>query len=1780
MLTNIIYDINVNITKINGIASTPNMDILGANIAIEGTANATKETITTDRFSGEVISDVFEDVTSSLDVFIKFGNSSTTQLVTTIDNWKTWSLTVPVPNGNANADGQLLITVIAQLPDSQQEAATTVTVLVKNQATIGAIARSVIDSNLPNPTTLRRERPGEDPEPPVDPPDDPPPRPRPQSSIKLTILSPFPDQTVALGGSVPLTVKAMAEVLDGEGNVIGTSLPGVGWSLNNRSYNNPIALDSTGIGTTQITIADVGKQTIYVVARIGFGSQKNEIEQDVTVDVASPLTPVDPADLTGPIAYLSDLLGFAAKRINVGASPSTTEATLPSAAELSNIFYQRFQELLDPQNRAAGLQNIHQIRIGVDILRKYLLSHDPQWQNRPQDLTVTESNYRQQAYNALLSYLGTSPQELRRALTGDPATKTLLANRLGVEPEALAGLLLSSDQITEETLELIFGLTDTHFLRDSFAANVSPPTLLVKRKEHLQRIWGQQDDAARYPNLNIPIPVLDPDLLQADDLKSSTATDLWNQRREQVQTLLNDLRAIPGNNLARFTAAVNLALKPGASDRLKGLFAKYQLGENIESQLQELSLELPPFLYLKQIDELIETNIGLIDDEWEQTFSILVQVQKLRDRYSTWHTEEIEKGITLGPDDFKLPSSTADIFQPTLWRATQLARQTWQARLKARINQEEALTQELKSVVDSAEVIALPVLRDHLINLVRQSIDPPKNIDAAEELTAELFVDFKTAPAQKTTFVAQAIETLQGILFALRMGRLATTSPVVGATPVTSWQLQTNIRNFDEEWQWMGTYATWRSAMNVFLFPENFLQPTTRPLTLTSSSQATSFDRTIAFNDLVKELRAKPRLTPSFAQDTANQYLANLKAQSSVVSSSLGSFSFQAPTSSAQIEALRSVINTIFSAVAPNATKFQEVPTWIQEVFYFVPVLLAQQLERSGEYLTALDWYKAVFAYTLPPKTPQSLGPDPRKIYQGLILEENDLNNFPRTDDWLLDDFNPHKIAQTRANVYTRFTIRSLAQCLIAFADDQFTQETVESIPQARTRYLEALDLLNMPEMQATSQLGGKTLENSLLQSVRNHASMNLLKLRNGLNIAGLERPIRTETTIRTVTRRPTPYRYQALIERAKQLTATAGQIEASFLATLEKLDAEQYALLKAQQDIELSRTQVQLQNLRVNEAEDGVELAELQQDRTQIQVDYYQDLLRRGLLPAERDQLRDLRIASSTSFLGGLAQVGILGLGLASGGTTFLGLGAAAGVAGNATFAGGILSAASSILGAAGNAASTNAQLQSLRANFERRSQEWRQQLKLSRKDVVIGNQQIKLAQDHVLIAKQEFQIAVIQAEHAMETLNFLGNKFTNAELFDWMSRVLERVYAFFLQQATAIARLAEAQLAFERQEALPTFIQSDYWQAPSESSSTQGTDRRGLTGSARLLQAITELDQFAFLNDRRKLQMSKTFSLSALSPAEFQRFRETGVMLFGTPTEFFDRDFPGHYLRLLRQVRTTVIALIPPTQGIRATLTNLGVSRVTIDDGGFQDVEVHHGSQSVALSAPVNATGVFELTLQPDLLLPFEAIGVDSFWEFRLPKPANPFDFNTIADVLITFEYTALDSWDYRQQVIQRLDPNLSADRAFSLRSQFPDQWYDLHNPNKTTTPLTVKFKTLREDFPPNLDVISIQQVVMYFVRSRNATYQTVEVNRFSFTAEGSTDKVGGAATSIDDIISTRRGNASSWTAMIGKSPFGEWELSFPDTLQMRELFAKEQFEDILLVITYKGRSPAWPQ
>jgi hypothetical protein len=1082
------------------------------------------------------------------------------------------------------------------------------------------------------------------------------------------------------------------------------------------------------------------------------------------------------------------------------------------------------------------------------------------------------------------------------------------------------------------------------------------------------------------------------------------------------------------------------------------------------------------------------------------------------------------------------------------------------------------------------------------------------------------------------------------------------------------------------------------------------------------------------------------------------------------------------------------------------------IMTYLHEAYYFVPLHLATQLQASGYYVEALDWFRTIYDY-------QALVNE-RKIYYGLELDALQSDTYKRAAGWLMDPLDPHRIASTRRYAYTRFTLMSLVRCFLDFADSEFTRDTQESIAKARTLYVTALELCDLPELKqqldscekkiadfvivigedvpenvqpamerieeeaanitdnralasvlanikialtadkdwasrlndarslvedavasssesltmgsalgrkaqaeqraysrllmepsieraaqtsaelagldflngvaAVTGIGTATLEkekvdlswlrfipteaagsagpftptsraelegvpaaalapespsvpgnppetlmdwqdnpisvaiefcippNPTLRFLRLRAEINLHKLRTCRNIAGMRRqldpyaaPTDTTSGLPTVgaggqlvlpgiaTSRPTLYRYSVLIERAKQLVQIAAQIEGQMLSALEKRDFEHYTLLKARQELNLAQAEVRLQDLRVKEADGGVTLAELQRERAQIQVDTYEDWLQKGLNQCENEMIKayqDVAAAQKgaaeathriqekaallSSFeLGRLAGSAGGPVGVFTGASVF---------AANLNIDMYLLSQLNEDTKKAIDA-TLAAQIASINAAHERRKDEWQLQKRLAEQDRKIGEQEEKIAKDHVEVVKQEKSIAENKVKNANEGIEFLTNKFTNEELYDWMSGVLEGVYRFFLQQATSMAKLAENQLAFQRQEVPPAFIQADYWQMPSEGTTAGSTDgkapdRRGLTGSARLLQDIYQLDQYAFETDKRKLQLVKVLSLSRFAPFEFQQFRETGVLTFATPIEMFDRDFPGHYLRLIKRVRTSVIALVPPTQGIHATLSTAGLSRVVIGPEVFQTVPIRRDPELVALSSPMNSTGLFELEPQSDMLLPFEGNGVESTWEFRMPRAANLFDYRTIADVLITIEYTALNSFDYCQQVIQTLRPTLSAERPFSFRNQFADQWYDLHNPEQTSTPMTVRFRTMHEDFPPNLEALKIQHVVLYFARKDGLSFE-IPMTHLRFTEQGSAGAVGGGAPSIDGVISTRRGNAGSWTAIRGKSPFGEWELALPDTEEIRNRFKNEDIEDLLFVLTYTGRTPAWP-
>src|SRR6185436_15459427 len=108
-----------------------------------------------------------------------------------------------------------------------------------------------------------------------------------------------------------------------------------------------------------------------------------------------------------------------------------------------------------------------------------------------------------------------------------------------------------------------------------------------------------------------------------------------------------------------------------------------------------------------------------------------------------------------------------------------------------------------------------------------------------------------------------------------------------------------------------------------------------------------------------------------------------------------------------------------------------------------------------------------------------------------------------------------------------------------------------------------------------------------------------------------------------------------------RQLVATAQQIEASFLAALEKRDAEAYNLLKARQDLEIGLATVTLQGLRVGQARDGISLAEHQQGRAEIQPDHFTELLYERVALTETAEVTSILLGAAAVVLGGIATGG-----------------------------------------------------------------------------------------------------------------------------------------------------------------------------------------------------------------------------------------------------------------------------------------------------------------------------------------------------------------------------------------------------------------------------------------------------------------------------------------------------------------------------------------------------------
>ncbi|MFW9875843.1 MAG: neuraminidase-like domain-containing protein, partial [Candidatus Thorarchaeota archaeon] len=316
--------------------------------------------------------------------------------------------------------------------------------------------------------------------------------------------------------------------------------------------------------------------------------------------------------------------------------------------------------------------------------------------------------------------------------------------------------------------------------------------------------------------------------------------------------------------------------------RVMGLEHEQNLGFDITSRVEQFGLSYPAFSRLTELRNLLVLDADIQNSEWSDIYSILLQVEKMRNN-AIWRNQEKNANIVLSQDFFKIPGDEITellTFEPIVWRSTLRDRRDWTRKLETRMEQEETIITSMREIISSTEEISLPLLRDSLINMTIQ----PSIVFGVPEFTFEeqqqwlsdtLIIDTKTGGCQITTRTSQAITTIQNLIWLIRTGQFK------GTVISSDIELELSSENFDEEWKWMGSYATWRAAMFVFMYPENILLPNLRK----------SENQSPVFKEIVSLIGNSNRFSPEMAIDTAKLYseyfkdICNLQTQATCYSS-------------------------------------------------------------------------------------------------------------------------------------------------------------------------------------------------------------------------------------------------------------------------------------------------------------------------------------------------------------------------------------------------------------------------------------------------------------------------------------------------------------------------------------------------------------------------------------------------------------------------------------------------------------------------------------------------------------------------------------------------------------------------------------------------------------------------------------------------------------------------------------------------------------------------------
>jgi len=733
------------------------------------------------------------------------------------------------------------------------------------------------------------------------------------------------------------------------------------------------------------------------------------------------------------------------------------------------------------------------------------------------------------------------------------------------------------------------------------------------------------------------------------------------------------------------------------------------------------------------------------------------------------------------------------------------------------------------------------------------------------------------------------------------------------------------------------------------------------------------------------------------------------------------------------------------------------------------------------------------------------------------------------------DPFDPDTLARLRINSWQKATFMRYIDNLINWGDSLFTQDTWETLSTATMRYVLANTLLgqiplktvveepqptvnynsieleygaaNVPQFliqmeNQLSQLGPDATLPQQVQSIldayfcipANKKMLNywglvadrLYKLRHGLTITGAPNVIplyssridpsqlvaaAASGTLNNVTSASIPavpwFRFTYIIAQAKAVTAEAGRLGGELLAALEKKDAEQLAQLQAGYQLVFSNLNVQIKANQVNQLQYVGQGLQASYTNAEYMHNTYRDWMLVPVGPLEALSLllaadsaigqqiaTDIRALAVPSYL--LPNI----FGLADGGMGF----------------GDSINAASSIIEGDAHLIGAISQMTAQMGQFLRRELEWNLQKNIAANQMKEIEAQIQANNFALKAAETDARLNQAQLQESQDVYNFLKSKFTNEELYDWMSGQLSTLYFQMFQLAWSLGQGAQTALQYEIN------LNQSYLNAAAWNASYQGL----LAGDSLSL-ALQQMENAYITGNNRKLEIRKTWSMRQNNPQALLTLVATGDCRFDLSELSYDLDFPGHYNRKIKSLSVTIPAVVGPYQNIHAALLQmgntvcttpslaavqylLGLSNTPPSDGSLRTN--WNPNQEIIISTGINDAGVFQINFNDEQYLPFEGTGAVSSWSLSVPQAANAFPLRSISDVIITVDYTAEDGGNTFVSQITALEPliNYKGWQYLSMRQLYSAAWFNFcDNPDGDIYSLA--FELVTQMYPANL-------------------------------------------------------------------------------------------------------------